>query len=564
MKTIIGCAYLFAAQFVAQAAPVVPPTMQHHGIGRTAIAASGHPLATDAALAAFRIGGNAVDAAVATGLTLGVVDGHNSGIGGGCFMLIHLPDGEVLAIDGREMAPAKAHRDLFIRDGKPESQLSKSGALASGIPGSLAVYDYVLREYGNLRLADLLLPAATIAEKGFPIDAVWARKLKAVVNDVKRFPYSASILLRNDGTTMQAGDIVVQKDLAKTYRAIASKGVGHFYGGSFASKTAEWMEGNDGIITERDFKNYIIKLRKPVQTTYRGHTIYGFPPPSSGGVHVAQVLNMLEGYDVGSLRKAERVHLFIEAEKRAFADRAFWLGDADFAKVPRGLIDEGYARQLAEGISLNTTTKVPGHGNPPKAKKDLFNKHTTHFTTADAEGYWVACTATVNTGFGSKVMIPGTGVIMNNQMDDFSAQPGVPNAFHLIGAEANSVQPGKRPLSSMSPTIVAKDGKPVMTVGAAGGPTIITQTLLAIIGKIDLHLSLLKSIELPRYHHQWSPDEVRTERELAKPVQDALKAKGHKLYLRSTYGVTHAISVKEDGGFEAVSDPRVFGRADGF
>jgi gamma-glutamyltranspeptidase / glutathione hydrolase len=563
MKKTLLTFLLLGALARGSAEPVKLPAAQTYGTGRKAIAASVHPLATEAAMNAFRRGGNAVDAAVAAGLTLGVVDGHNSGIGGGCFMLIRLPNGRVVAFDGREMAPAKATRDMFIRNGKPDSELSKTGPLASGIPGSLAVYDEVLRRYGKLSLSDLLLPAAKIAERGFPIDQVWARKLKAVAKHIRKFPYSASILLRPDGTGMQEGEVVVQKDLARTYRAIARDGIRFFYGGEFASETAAWMAANGGLITSADFAAYQPVERTPLKTRYRGHTIFGFPPPSSGGIHVGQVLNILAGFEVGQLNRGGRMHLFIEAEKRAFADRAYWLGDADFAKVPRGLIDEGYARKLAAGISTEKATGVPAHGMPPRAAADLFNKHTTHFTAADEQGYWVACTATVNTGFGSKVLIPGTGVIMNNQMDDFSAQPGVPNAFNLIGAEANAIEPGKRPLSSMSPTIVVKDGKPVLTVGAAGGPTIISQTLLAIIRRIDLGLPLKDCLGWPRYHHQWSPDEVRIERNFSGPVLDDLRRRGHRLNIRSPFGASQAIAVMPDGGFEAVSEPRIDGRADG-
>lgn len=556
--------FLLFAFVVVQlsAAPVQPPQVQHRGTGGKWIAATAHPLATKAAMEVFAKGGNAVDAAVAIGLTMGVVDGHNSGIGGGCFMLIRLPDGKVVALDGREMAPARAHRDMFLHDGKAVSQWSKTGPLASGIPGSLAVYDHVLRRYGKLKLADVILPAAEIAERGFPIDPVWARKLKAVTQYVKKFPYSAAVLLKGDGSPLLAGDVMVQQDLAKTYRAIAREGIRHFYHGDFARKTAAWMKANGGLITAEDFANYRFKEREPIVTSYRGHTIYGFPPPSSGGAHVAQILNMLEGFDIAKMSEVERIHVIIEAMKLAFADRAHWLGDADFADVPRGLVDRGYARELAGKISKMKATKVPSHGTPPRAAEDLFNKHTTHFTAADESGLWVACTATVNTSFGSKVLIPGTGVVMNNQMDDFSAQPGVPNAFGLLGAEANAVAPGKRPLSSMSPTIVVKDGKPVMSVGAAGGPTIITQSLLAIVRRIDLGLPLEECLARPRFHHQWSPDEVRIEKRFSGSVLDELRQKGHKLSPRGDFGASQAIAwtIK---GFEGVSEPRGYGRADG-
>ena len=333
------------------------------------------------------------------------------------------------------------------------------------------------------------------------------------------------------------------KDLAKTYRAIARDGIRHFYNGPFAQATARWMADNGGITTARDFANYEIKIRQPLRTAYREHEIYGFPPPSSGGIHVAQILNMLEGFDLAAMDESDRIHVVVEAQKLAFADRAFWLDDADYADVPRGLVDKSYARQLAEKIVRDRATMVSQQGAPPRSTSDLFNRHTTHFTTADASGLWVACTATINTGFGSKVIIPGTGVIMNNQMDDFSAQPGVPYAFGLVGAEANSIAPPKRPLSSMSPTIILKDGRPVMSVGAVGGPTIITQSLLAIIGRIDLGMELKDCPVRPRYHHQWSPDQIRIEETFSQGILEQMRARGHRLDIRAR----QSLSIQRDG-----------------
>lgn len=432
--------------------------------------ASVHPLATEAGVAALRRGGNAIDAAVATALTLGVVDGHNSGIGGGCFMLIRFKDGSFMALDGREMAGAKATRDMFIRDGKGDVNLSQTGALASGVPGSVAVFDAAICAGGKLTLADALLPAAELAEQGFAIDDRYAAKLKAQAKKIARFPGAAEVLLKPNGAPLSEGEVLRQVDLARTYRAIASQGIGYFYGGEFAQKISDWMAANGGILTREDFANYKVVHREPLVSTYRGYTLVGFPPPSSGGVHVAQILNILENFEVGKMPEIDREHVTAEAMKQAFADRAWYLGDPDYVRVPKGLMDKGYARELAGKIHLGRPTTVPSHGVPPKANEELFGKHTTHIATADAEGNWVALTCTVNTAFGSKVIVPGTGVILNNQMDDFSIQPGVPNAFKLVGNENNAVAPGKRPLSSMSPTIVLdSSGRPVMTVGAAGG-----------------------------------------------------------------------------------------------
>ncbi len=527
--------------------------------------ASVHPLATNAGVNALKRGGNAVDAAIATALTLGVVDGHNSGIGGGCFIILRAADGSITCIDGREMAPAKAHRDMYVINGKVDDEASKTGALASAVPGALAAYDTVLKKHGKLTLADLLLPAAEIADKGFPIDEVYARKLVAMAEKISTFPATAQVLLKADGTPLKKGDILVQHDLATTYRALAQHGIDWFYKGEFATKTAAWMAANGGIMTAEDFANYVPKPREPLRTSYRGYDLIGMPPPSSGGIHVAQILAMIERFPIKHLRDSSRIHVITEAMKLAFADRAFWLGDPDFTKVPRGLLDPEYLAALSAKIDIDKLTPVPQHGTPPKAHDDIFGKHTTHLSTADAAGNWVALTQTINTGFGSKVIIPGTGVIMNNEMDDFSVQPGVPNAFKLLGAEANAVGPGKRPLSCMSPTLVLQNGKPILTVGAAGGPTIITQTALAIVAFIDLGLPADKALAEPRFHHQWMPDELKIETSFSKGTLDRVAAYGHQLEPSKGFGACQCV------GFDAVRqvfipvhDPRLPGKADGW
>jgi len=520
------------------------------------------PIATDAAIAAMKKGGNAVDGAVAAGLTLGVVNGYNSGIGGGCFIVIRLANGKFAVIDGREMAPAAAKRDMYLKNGKPDTRASKVGALASGVPGALAAYELAVRQHGKLPLKWHLENAAQIAEDGFKIPSAYAMRILATSRDLRRFKDSASILLDDDGKSRRTGELLKQPDLAKTYHAIAKEGIGWFYGGPFAAVTEKWMKANGGIMTARDLANYKPKLRAPVRVNYRGYEIVSMPPPSSGGVHVGQILNILENFDLKKMKlnSADFIHLVTEAMKLAFADRAHWLGDADFVPVPRGLIDKKYAKGLAKRIRMDRVTKVAEHGTPPRSTEDLFNKHTTHFSCADSEGNWVACTATVNTSFGSKVIIPGTGVIMNNEMDDFSIAPGVPNAFGLLGAEANAVAPGKRPLSSMSPTIVLKDGKPILAVGAAGGPTIITQTLLAIIHTIDFGLPIQKALAQPHFHHQWTPDQVRIERKIGEKVLAELRDRGHTLKLYNQMGATQATSFR-NGKFEAAHDPRLKGKA---
>ena len=526
---------------------------------RTGAAVTVHPLATKAAMNAFERGGNAVDAVVSAALTLGVVDGFNSGIGGGCFMLIHKPNGRFVAIDGRETAPAAASRDIYLRDGKANPELSRTGALAIGVPGALAAYDLAIRQHGKLSLAEHLSQAATIAEQGFALDRSYLDRLGQVVEKLRRFPGSARIFLDVDGNAWPSGHRLKQPDLAKSYRSIALHSVDWFYRGPFALKTEQWMSANGGLITHKDLLGYKAKRREPVRTTYRGHEIVGFPPPSSGGVHIAQILNILEAFDVRSMApgSAEFVHLVTEAMRLAFADRAHWLGDADFAPVPKGLASKKYARRLAKRIDPSKAAKIDAHSTPQDAVTNLFGKHTTHFSATDTDGWWVACTATVNTTFGSGVVIPGTGVVMNNEMDDFSAQPGVPNAFGLIGAEANTVAPGKRPLSSMSPTIVLKDAKPIFTVGAAGGPTIITQVLLAVIQVVDYGKSPTEALVQTRFHHQWKPDRLLVEKTLGQANIDALRAKGHTVKVVNTLGAAQAIGLGQAGKpFTGSPDPR--------
>ena len=528
-----------------------------------AVVATVHPVATDAALAAVRGGGNAVDAAVAAALMLGVVDGHNSGIGGGCFILIRSPDGQTVAIDGRERAPLRATGDMYLRDGRPQPELSRLGPLAAGVPGALAAYEEAIRQCGKLTLAEHLLAAARVAEEGFAIDRLYARKLERSAADLARFEGTRAVLLKPDGSPYGEGERLQQPDLARTYREVAEHGIDWFYRGPFARRVGRWMEEHGGVMRAEDFAAYRARRRRPVRSTYRGYTVLGFPPPSSGGVHVAQILNILEQFDLRSLYRTDRgrfYHVVAEAMKLAFADRAYWLGDPDFAPVPRGLIDKQYARRLAARIELDRVIHVSSHGRPPRRADDLFERHTTHIAAADSRGNWVAVTATINTAFGSKVIVPGTGVVLNNQMDDFAIAPGVPNAFGLLGAEANAVAPGKRPLSSMSPTIVLRQGRPVLTLGAAGGPKIITQVVLGILYHLDLEMPLARAAAAPRIHHQWRPDRLAVETTMDEDVVTILQQLGHRVHRTGSVGVMQAIG-SADQGLVGVHDPRVPGKA---
>jgi gamma-glutamyltranspeptidase/glutathione hydrolase len=442
--------------------------------------------------------------------------------------------------------------------------LSETGALAGGTPGELAACALALKSYGKLSLKEHLLAAAQIAEQGFRIDGRYAAALRDQASELARFPASRAVFLKPDGAPREEGEILRQPDLARTYRAIAENGPGWFYGGPFAQAAERWMKKNQGLLTAADFAAYHAVLREPISTTYRGCTVVSFPPPSSGGVHLLEILNMLETRDFSdpSFTEVDRDHFTAEAMKLAFADRAYWLGDPDFAKVPRGLIRKDYARALAAKIDLTHASAMAGAGQPPDAAGDVFPKHTTHISTADAEGNWVAMTATINTHFGSKVVIPGTGVLLNNEMDDFSAHPGVANHFGLVGAEANAIAPGKRPLSSMSPAIVLKDNRPILAIGAAGGPTIISQTLLNIVGVVDFGMDAQKAIAQPKFHHQWKPDELKIEKNMDPALVSALVKRGHTVREVKYLGAAQAVGLAPDGqGFLGASDPRVQGVA---
>ncbi|UTF61361.1 gamma-glutamyltransferase [Gilvimarinus sp. DA14] len=523
--------------------------------GKAAVATV-QPRATEAAMAVLREGGNAVDAAVAAALALGVVDGHNSGIGGGCFAIVHWADGTIEALDGREMAPAAASRNMYVKDGKVIKSLSRTGALASGIPGSVAVYDYMLQKGGALPRQKVYAPSIELAERGFAIDQIYADRLARHRETLARFAGSAEVLLSPEGKPWPAGHRLQQPDLAATYRALAEQGADYFYHGDFARAVERWMQANHGLITAKDFANYQMLQRTPVRSQYRDYEVIGFGPPSSGGVHVAEILNTLEPFELAKLDEVSRYHVIAEAMKLAFADRAYWLGDPAYVDVPKGLVSNAYARKRAELISLEKVIDSATRGTPADAKTNLFDKHTTHIATADRAGNWVAITTTVNTDFGSKVIIPGTGVVMNNQMDDFVAQPGVANIYGLVGSEANAIAPGKRPLSSMSPTLLLKEGKPVMTLGAAGGPTIITQVVQGIIQHIDLGKPLYEALASARIHHQWQPDTLYLEPVASDALRGGLEALGHTVKPLGPYGSTQAIEWR-DGKFTAVSEPRL-------
>jgi len=465
---------------------------------------------------------------------------------------------------GVKWPPSAATRDMFVRNGKGDIQLSQTGPLASGVPGEMAAFEFAVRHYGKKTLAQLILPAADLAQHGFEVSASYAQALKSVSKNMAQFKSSTAVFFQN-GSPVRAGQILRQPELAGTYRAIAAQGSDWFYHGLFAQAVETWMRANGGLLTAADFAHYRLELREPVASSYRGYEVVSFPPPSSGGVHVLEILNILENFDLKKMEEVTRLHVMAEAMKLAFADRAYWLGDPDFVNVPRGLITKTYAASLAQKINLDHTTPVPSHGLPPDSQTDLFKKHTTHFSVADEAGNWVACTATVNTTFGSKVVIPGTGIVMNDQMDDFSVQPGVPNTFGLVGGEANAIAPGKRPLSSMSPTIVFKEGRPMIALGAAGGPKIISAVLQELVGMLDLGMTPEAALAAPRIHQQWSPDELVVEKKLSATLKEELARRGHKIQELNAVAVSQIVARGASGtNFVGAADPRAGGTAEGW
>ena len=539
-------------------------------VGQHGVVATVHPLATQAAIAEFKRGGNAIDAAVAASLMLSVVDIHNSGLGGGGLALIRRADGTVIALDGRERAPLTASPESFVRGGKPDPELSQTGPLAAATPGLPALLDRMSKHLGKTGWQSALHTAAEVAARGFPLDAPMVRNLTSNAKTLQKFPDTASILLKADGQPWVQGDVLVQADLAKTLEGLSAQGADWFYHGPFAKLTDRFMHANGGLLSERDFNEYKVADRNPIASSYRGRAVVGFPPPSSGGIHIAQMLGMLSLHNVKALfaeSPAKFLHLLAEVMKRAMADRAHWLGDADFAQVPRGLLESDYLAERAKSIDLDKSTMVAGHGTPPRSTEDLFapGKHTTHLTVADEAGNVVALTQTVNTSFGCKMIVPGTGVLLNNEMDDFSLAPGVRNAFGLIGSAANAVAPGKRPLSSMSPSIVMDaKGQFDFSCGAAGGPKIITTTLQNIVRVIDLGMTIDHAIASPRIHHQWSPDVLAYEEAMPTDLVEQLAVRGHKMDKGKTLAVAQGVQRGADGQLHAASDPRVPSQAAGW
>ena len=476
-------------------------------------------------------GGNAVDAAVAVGFALAVTYPRAGNLGGGGFMVIHLAkDNRNIAIDYRETAPKAATPAMFLNDkGEPDPAKSRDSALSIGVPGTVAGLALAHQKYGSgqLTLAELIAPAINLARMGFIIRDDLADSLPRARDRLMRWP-SSRVFMRTSTETYGNGDRLIQPDLADTLRAIAATGPDAFYQGSIATRIANAVKRAGGIMTVDDLKSYRAIERPVVRGTYRGYDIISMPPPSSGGVHLIQMLNILEGDDLASLgRGAPSLHLLIEAMKRAYADRALFMGDPDAVKMPlAGLMSKPYAASLRKSIGDRATPAAELRAGKPA---DFEGRNTTHFSVIDREGNAVSNTTTLNFSFGLGLVADGTGVLLNNELDDFTAKEGASNAYGLVGFTANLPGPGKRPLSSMTPTIVLKDGKPFLVTGSPGGSRIITAVLQVITNVIDFGMPVANAVSAPRLHHQWQPDQVFVEPGFAPAVLEALAALGHTI-----------------------------------
>ncbi|WP_314138655.1 gamma-glutamyltransferase [Buttiauxella noackiae] len=547
---------------VAAPAPVsygVEADVFHPVRAENGMVASQDSLATQVGVDILKQGGNAVDAAVAVGFALAVTHPQAGNIGGGGFMMLRTKDGKTTAIDFREMAPEKATRDMFLdAQGNADSKKSLTSHLASATPGTVAGFAMALEKYGTLPLNKVIQPAIKLAQDGFIVNDALAEDLKVYGAEVlPNHPNSKAIFWKADGNPLQKGDKLVQTNLAKSLEMIAEIGPDAFYKGTIADQIAEEMAKNGGLISKDDLANYKAVERAPIRGDYRGYQIFSMPPPSSGGIHIVEILNILENFDLAKygFGSADAMQLTAEAEKYAYADRSEYLGDPDFVKVPwQALTDKAYAKSLADKIDINKAR--PSSEIKPGNLAPYESNQTTHFSVVDKDGNAVAVTYTLNTVFGTGIVAGNTGIIMNNQMDDFSAKPGVPNVYGLVGGDANAVGPHKRPLSSMSPTIVVKDGKTWLVTGSPGGSRIITTVLQMVMNTIDYGMNVAEATNAPRFHHQWLPDELRVEKGFSPDTLKLLKEKGQNVVVKEAMGSTQSIMMGPDGALYGASDPR--------
>ncbi|AUY27044.1 MAG TPA: gamma-glutamyltransferase [Erwiniaceae bacterium] len=515
--------------------------------------------ATQVGVDILRQGGNAVDAAVAVGFALAVTHPQAGNLGGGGFMLLRTAAGRTTAIDFREIAPSRASRDMFLdKQGNADSKLSLTSPLASGTPGTVAGFALAAQKYGTLPLSRLLQPAIKLAQEGIVVNDALADDLNTYGKEVLlSHDNSRAIFFKPDGAPYQKGERLVQKNLAHSLSLIAQQGPDAFYKGAIADEIAAEMAGNGGLIGKADLANYRAIERQPIGGSYRGYQVFSMPPPSSGGIHIVQILNILENFDLAKMGfgSADAIQVMAEAEKYAYADRSEYLGDPDFVKVPwQALTSKAYAKSLAQQIDVAKAR--PSDQIKPGKLEPYESNQTTHFSVVDKQGNAVAVTYTLNTNFGSGIVAGKSGILLNNEMDDFSARPGTPNVYGLVGGEANAIQPGKRPLSSMSPTIVVKEGKTWLVTGSPGGSRIITTVLQMVVNSIDFGMNVAEATSAPRFHHQWLPDQLRVEKGFSPDTLKLLSAKGQNVEVLPAMGSTQSIMIGPDGTLYGASDPR--------
>lgn len=530
------------------------PVVEKHGM-----VSSVDAQATRIGVDILKQGGNAVDAAVAVGFALAVTHPQAGNLGGGGFMLLRTAAGRTTSIDFREMAPARASRDMFLdKQGNADSKLSLTSHLASGTPGTVAGFALATEKYGTLPLERLLAPAIKLARDGFIVNDALANDLNTYGKEVLlSHPGSKAIFFKADGKPYQKGERLVQKQLAHSLQLIAEQGPAAFYQGKIADEIAGEMAAHGGLIGKADLAAYRAVERKPVSGTYRGYELFSMPPPSSGGIHIVQILNILENFDLAKMGSgsADAMQVMAEAEKFAYADRSEYLGDPDFVPVPwQALTSKAYAKSLAQQIDLAKAR--PSSDIKPGNLAPYESDQTTHFSVVDQQGNAVAVTYTLNTNFGSGIVAGNSGILMNNQMDDFSARPGTPNVYGLVGGEANAVQPAKRPLSSMSPTIVVKEGKTWLVTGSPGGSRIITTVLQMVVNSIDFGMNIAAATNAPRFHHQWLPDQLRVEKGFSPDTLRILEQRGQHVQVEPAMGSTQSIMIAPDGTLYGASDPR--------
>jgi gamma-glutamyltranspeptidase/glutathione hydrolase len=552
-----GCAPGPRAERDSRALPARDPADRATAVGTRGAVSSAEENASQVGLDMLRRGGNAVDAAVALGFALGVTHPSAGNIGGGGFMVISLPGGERIALDYRERAPAEATRDMFLEPDGQGAERSRVGALAAGIPGTVAGLAWAHAHHGTLPWEELLAPAVSLARDGWILDRFHAADLERAAAAMERygFPSSAALFRRPDGSPLQAGDRWRQPDLARTLERIAHGGPESFYRGELAEQMVRAVRAAGGIWSAEDLAAYTAVARAPLVFRYRGHEIVSMPPPSAGGVVLRQVLGASEllGLHAQPWDAPERVHLYIETLRRVYADRNRWLGDPDYVEIPLArLLDPAYLTRRLADIDPRHATPSSAVGAGDAAAE---SPETTHFSVADASGMAVANTYTLNGGFGAKQVIEGTGVILNNEMDDFTTRVGVPNMFGLVQGEANAIAPGKRMLSSMTPAIVLRDGALRAVLGSPGGPSISTTVAQIALQLIDYGRSISEAVRAPRIHHQWLPDVVMVEESVDAALVAALEARGHRVVRRPSIGHANCLEVDPlTGGFRAIAD----------